>query len=194
MLEEIKVADNQFEMVVKSVVGLPMIRIERDDFLEKELSKYCPQEQVQTAVEQNPASAGIDISIIDKIANSCINYETNKASAISFATGVPGGFVMLGTIPADITQFFGHILRIMQKLIYLYGWEDLFDCEGNLDDETLNMLTLFIGIMFSVNGAASTISKISLSAAQKANKSLASKALTKGAVYPVVKKISGIKT
>ena len=46
--------------------------------------------------------------------------------------------------------------------------------------------------MFGVNGAANTITKISASAAQKASKDIAAKALTKGTIYPIVKKIAQV--
>ena len=95
---------------------------------------------------------------------------------------------MAGTIPADITQYFAHILRILQKLIYLYGWEEILPEDGSIDDDTSNIITLFVGVMFGVNGAANPISKISASAAQKASKDIAAKALTKGTIYPIVKK------
>jgi len=179
-----------YELMLKTAASLPMVKIDREKFLKRELIKYCTREQVEEAIENNPAYADINIEIINKIARNCINYETNKVSGISFAAGLPGGFGMFATVPADITQYFGHIIRILQKLIYLYGWEELFDDEGNLDDETASMLTLFIGVMFGVNGAAATITKISASAAQKASKSIAAKALTKGTIYPIVKKIA----
>ena len=182
--------NNIFEQVLATASSLPMVHIDRKKFLFKELIKFCPKEQVDIAIQNNPAYAGIDISIIDKIANSCINYETNKVSSISFAAGIPGGFAMAGTIPADITQYFAHILRILQKLIYLYGWEEILPEDGSIDDDTSNIITLFVGVMFGVNGAASTITKISASAAQKASKNIAAKALTKGTLYPIVKKIA----
>ena len=116
--------------------------------------------------------------------------EFNKVSAISFVSGLPGGVAMFGTVPADLAQYSGHILRILQKLIYLYGWEELIPEDGKLDDETNNMLTLFVGVMFGANGAATTITKVSAGAAQQASKKLASKALTKGMIYPIVKKVS----
>ena len=99
---------------------------------------------------------------------------------------------MFGTIPADLAQYFGHILRILQKLMYLYGWDEVFDSNGEMDDDTANLLTLFIGVMFGVNGAATTITKLSASAATKASKSLANKPLTKYAVYQAVKQIAKI--
>lgn len=182
--------NNIFEQVLATASSLPMVHIDRKKFLLKELIKFYPKEKVDIAIQNNPVYAGIDISTIDKIANSCINYETNKVSSISFAAGIPGGFAMAGTIPADITQYFAHILRILQKLIYLYGWEEILPEDGSIDDDTSNIITLFVGVMFGVNGAASTITKISASAAQKASKNIAAKALTKGTLYPIVKKIA----
>ena len=182
--------NNIFEQVLATASSLPMVHIDRKKFLLKELIKFYPKEKVDIAIQNNPAYAGIDISTIDKIANSCINYETNKVSSISFAAGIPGGFAMAGTIPADITQYFAHILRILQKLIYLYGWEEILPEDGSIDDDTSNIITLFVGVMFGVNGAASTITKISASASQKASKNIAAKALTKGTLYPIVKKIA----
>jgi len=184
--------NNTFELALKTASTLPMVHIDREKFLHKELIKYYPKEQVEIAVQNNPAYAGIPVSIINKIAKNCINYETNKVSSISFAAGLPGGFAMAGTIPADVAQYFGHVLRILQKLVYLYGWDELVGADGSFDDETTNMLTLFVGVMFGVNGAATTITKLSASAAQRASKTIASKALTKGTIYPIVKKIAQV--
>lgn len=184
--------NNTFELALKTASSLPMVHIDREKFLYKELIKYYPKEQVEIAIQNNPAYAGIPVSVISRIAKHCINYETNKVSSISFAAGLPGGFAMAGTIPADVAQYFGHVLRILQKLVYLYGWEDLIGDDGSFDDETTNMLTLFVGVMFGVNGAATTITKLSASAAQRASKTIASKALTKGTIYPIVKKIAQV--
>lgn len=181
-----------FEVVLKEAVRLPMVKIRRDEYLRRELGKYYPAETVEKAIAHNPAYAGIHVNDIDRIAKAGINYETTKVTALSFGAGLPGGFAMVGTIPADLAQYFGHILRILQKLIYLYGWEALFMEDGSVDDETANLITLFVGVMFGVNGAASIVTKVSASAAQRASKVIAQKALTKGAIYPIVKKIAQI--
>lgn len=179
-----------FGLVLKESAGLPMVRIDREGFLKTALSPHFDQETVCKAISINPAYAGITTDEIKRIARNCINYETTKVTALSFAAGIPGGFAMVGAVPADLVQYFGHVLRIAQKLIYLYGWQELFDESGQMDDGTANLLTLFIGVMSGVNGAASAIIKISEAAAQKAAKSLAQKALTKGVVYPIVKKVA----
>ena len=179
---------NTFELALKTAITMPMVRINRKEFLEK----YCNVETLDKVIEYNPAYAGIDVTTIDKIAQGCIDYETRQVSLLSFAAGIPGGIVMLGTVVADMAQYMAHILRILQKLLYLYGWEEILGNAESLDDETTNLLTLFIGVMFGVNGASATITKLSESAARKAGKSLMNKALTKGTVYPIVKKIASI--
>lgn len=182
--------NSNFEMILHSAMELPGIRIKRDDFLRKELSKYYDNAVVEKAIQTNPAQAGISVKNLEHIATSCINFEAAKVTAISAAAGIPGGLAMAATVPADIAQFFGHVIRILQKLVYLYGWQELFRGEDGLDDETTNQLTLFIGVMFGVNAANAAISKIAQAAAIKTEKSLVQKALTKGTIYPIVKKVA----
>lgn len=184
--KEVKQID--FNKLLQSSLKLPLVHIDRDEFLEKELSKYCDSKIVKIAVENNPAYAGISSKIIDHIAKSSINYETLKVSTISFAAGIPGGFTMSASIPADITQYYAHILRIIQKLAYIYGWQSLIEKDKTIDDETSQILTLFTGVMFGVKGATSVVTKISGSIAQKVGKTLSQKALTKGVIYRIVKK------
>lgn len=181
-----------FNLVLKSAMSTPGVRIDRNDFLRKELSKHFDEHVVSLAIEKNPAIAGIDINQIEGIANSCIQFETNKVTGLSAAAGIPGGLAMFGTVPADVIQYFAHIVRILQKLIYLYGWQEIVSSNDELDDRTMNELTLFMGIMFGVNSANATIGKLAQSAAVKAEKTLVNKALTKGAIYPVVKKVAQI--
>lgn len=182
--------ENKFEMILKGACELPMVHIDRESFLKKELSKYCSQDIVELAVCTNPAQAGISLEIIDKIAKSCINYETNKVSAISFAAGIPGGYAIIGTLPADLTQFFAHVVRVMQKLMFLYGWGPLDISRNGLDDDTQNVLTIFAGVMFGVNGAEKALAHVSNTLAANVAKKLPQKALTKGVIYPIVKKIA----
>lgn len=179
-----------FETVLVESSKLPIVRVDRDSFLRKELIKHFPATQVDMAVEYNPAYAGISVSDINKIARSCIATETTKVTAISAVAGIPGGFALIGTIPADLAQYFGHILRILQELIYLYGWEELNLDANEMTEETKHILTLFVGIMFGVNGAVDAVGKISGQIAKNVVKKLPQKALMKGTIYPIVKKVA----
>ena len=98
---------------------------------------------------------------------------------------------MFATVPTDAAQFFAHIIRILQKLAFLYGWQEFFrDEQEGLDDETANKITLFIGIMFGVNAANMAIGKIASVAAEGIPKHLMRQALTQGTIYPIIKNIA----
>ena len=179
-----------FETVLVEASRLPYVKIDRELFLRKELRGKYSKEIVVLAIEYNPAYAGIKAEDLDQIAKSCITSETTKVTALSAAAGIPGGFGLIGAIPADLAQYFGHILRALQELIYIYGWKELDLNTNNMSEETKNILTLFVGIMFGVNGAATAVNKMAGQMAKQVAKKLPQKALTKGVVYPVVKKVA----
>ncbi len=181
--------ENSFELALASAASLPMVKIDRELYLRKELKGAYTSDIVDIAVRKNPAQAGISLEEIDKIAVKAIKFETTKVTTISAAAGIPGGIAMAATIPADIVQYTGHMLRIVQKLVYLYGWDELIGDDG-IDDETTGLLTIFMGVMFGVRTATTTIAKLSASAAVHASKTIAAKSLTKTLYYPVVKKIA----
>jgi len=183
---------NRFEQVLRSAITLPGVKIDRAQFLQSQLAKHFDAEIITKAIETTPAQAGIDVAQLERIANACISFETRNVSAISAAAGIKGGIAMAVTVPLDAAQFFGHVLRVMQKLAYLYGWQEILADNENLDDETTNELTLFIGAMFGVNAAQMTLTKIAFLAAEGVPKYLLRQALTKGTIYPIVKKIAAI--
>ena len=176
------------------VMGLkvPGIRVNRAAFLRAEFAKRYPQEVVEDAVAFNPAHAGIPQAEIDSIADSVIRFERNCVSGISAALGIPGGMAMAATIPADIAQYYGYMLRAAQKLMYLYGFPEINVEERGqkFDSETINILTLCLGTMYGVAKAGKAIRKIAEAFAGGMEKKLLRMALTKGTLYPIVKSVS----
>ena len=177
--------------IIINALKLPGIHVNRASFLKKEFFKNHPQEVVDDAIARTPALAGIPKTEIDKIADDVIAFERICVSGISAALGVPGGWAMAATIPADILQYYGYTLRATQKLLYLYGWPDLkVDEDGVfLDSETVNAIILCLGIMNGVAGANNAIKGMAKALAVGVEKKLLNMALTKGAVYPVVKAV-----
>ena len=183
---------------LKKVVRIRGVRITRDEFLRQELRKlHMSDDAIASAVDSNPVLAGVSVTDLDKLADGIISFETNKSAAMSFAAGLPGGFAMLGTIPADLTQYYVHAFRIMQKLAYLYGWRELLSDMDEVDDETIGVLAVFFGVMLGVGGAAQSLTAFARSVAMPAfQKQFAKQALTKTSWYPVMKqtlKYIGIK-
>ena len=176
------------EFLVK-VVRVPGVRVNRDEFLRQELRKlHMSDDAIARAIDSNPLLAGVALTEIDRLAEEAISYETNKSAAISFVAGIPGGFAMLGTIPADLMQYYAHALRIMQKLAYLYGWGELLPNDRDADDDTIGVLAVFFGVMLGVGGAAQSLTAFARVAAKTAYQNHATKrALMSITWYPVVK-------
>ena len=171
------------------VVRVPGVRVNRDEFLRQELRKLrMDDDAIARAIDSNPLLAGVALTEIDRLAEEAISYETNKSAAISFVAGIPGGFAMLGTIPADLMQYYAHALRIMQKLAYLYGRGELLPDGRENDDDTLGVLAVFFGVMLGVGGAAQSLTAFARVAAKTAYQNHATKrALMSITWYPVVK-------
>lgn len=186
--------DGQVDVVDIIIMSLkiPGIHVNRAQFLQKELFKNHPQEVIDIAIAETPAKAGIPREEIDKIADEVINFERNCVSGISAALGMPGGVAMAATILSDIAQYYGYTLRAAQKLMYLYGFPEIdsYENDFNLDTETINTLTLCLGVMYGAAGANKAIQGMAKALATGVEKQLLRRALTKGAFYPIVKSVA----
>lgn len=176
------------------ILGLktPGVSVDRAEFLQKEFFKNFPQSVIDKAISSTPAKAGIPSEAIDKIADEVIQYERTCVSGISAALGMPGGVAMAATIPADIAQYYGYMLRATQKLLYLYGFPQIDTSEkGNqFDTETINILILCMGVMYGAAGANNAIKAMAKALATGVEKKLINAALTKGTIYPIVKSVA----
>ena len=172
--------------ILAASMAIPGAKVNRTAFLRSQLQNYCTEQQVQNAIDTRPAQAGVSHDLVDKLADSCIRGHVIKASGISFAAGLPGGWFMAATIPADVGQYFWHAIVLVQKLAYLYGWPDLLE-EGELDEETEMRLTLLIGAMMGAREAKVLLAEIARRFAGEVARRLPRQALTRTAYYPIVK-------
>lgn len=167
------------------VLKTPGIKVDRRSFL----IKAFPQENAEHLITDGPIkSLGQDV--VDKEATKIIQQETLKSSSMSFAAGLPGGFTMAATIPADTVQFYVVALRLAQKLGYLYDKEDLWnDMDATESKETL---LLYLGVMFGVSGTGAMLRVVSAQVSKQALKRIPQKALTKTVYYPILKRIGRV--
>lgn len=178
------------EMIIRQCLKTPGVKINRADFLRTQLSHICKTEVVDRAIAANPAQAGITRAEVNCLANAAIKYENAKVTGISALSAIPGGLTMIATIPADITQYFVFVLRIMQKLAYLYGFEEFALQEDNIEDEVMYEIFPFMGVIFGVKGATNGVKYLVQAMTSQVTKNLSKKALMKTTIYPIVKKIA----
>ena len=177
--------------IINTAIKIPGARIDRKKFLRKEFTIHYDQDVVDKAVKTTPINAGIPKEDIDKIADEVIEYERRCVSGISAALSIPGGFAAIATLPTDIAQYYGYLLRCAQKLMYLYGFPQIsFGEDGvQLDTTTMNTIILCMGVMFGVGGASTGLKVAAKALGEGVSKKLMKTALTKGTIYPIVKSI-----
>lgn len=181
-------SNNSFDSMLSNIIKVPGIKVNRQELLISEYSKYVDINDIPILLSRGPIAIGIDKNTVDKIAKKLIDKRVLFSSGASFMAGIPGGFAMAATIPADVMQFFGVSIRLAQELAYIYGFDDIW--EGNDDDEVKSQLTLYLGSMFGVTGASEAIRVLSSKLSAQALKKLPQQALTKGVIYPIVKSIA----
>lgn len=176
-----------WDKVLDIALGLPFVKVDRDSFLRSELRGYCTPEEMDAAIACPPAVLRPDT--LERIAKGCMSYHTKAVTGLSIAAGLPGGFALMATIPADLAQFYGQLMCLVQKLSYLYGHED-FTENGKISDYTRNQLTVMLGVAFGVKAAQKALTQLVQQLSIETAKRLPRMALTKTFYYPIIKQVA----
>lgn len=100
---------------------------------------------------------------------------------------------MAATVPVDLAQFYGFVIRLAQELAYIYGWMEIFSEPAELDAATESQLTVFIGVMSGVAAANQVVTKLFGEMAMRAvAKKIAAKPLAKAWYFIIAKKIAAM--
>lgn len=165
-------------VLINKLIDLPYVKVDRYSFLTKEFgSKY--EELLPTIFEKGPYKAGVPIDVIRKKCEDAIKNETLKATGASFIAGVPGGFAMFGTVPADTLQFMSHALRICQQISYLSGIKT--SPIEEIENAASNEILVYLGIMLGVEGAHVLLTQLT---------KIAGKKITVNTLTPLLQKIA----
>lgn len=157
--------NNTWITFLNGILKMPGAKINRESFLRKAF-KGISEETISLCIAESPVKV-LPAVLIDKVASSIINSHAAKVTAISTVSGIPGGLALLATIPADLANYYYHIVSVGQKLGYLYGFPDMVDDKGKLTPDGEIMLTAFIGVMNKVQIANELIKKIATEMAKR---------------------------
>ena len=183
--------ESRWYYTLNMVMGLPGVKVDRDRFLSDKFAKHLDAEKIAAVVEKGTGRAGTPVDLLDDLAVGVIKNHKLLATGASAAAGLPGGFGLLATVPADLAQYYFHALQVAQKLAYLYGYPDL---EKSGKDDFLLSMTLFIGQMNGIGAASTGIQEFSrtLTDPDAGEEKLQRMALARGAIYPVVKQVARV--
>jgi hypothetical protein len=183
--------ESRWYYILNMVMGLPGVKVDRDRFLSEKFSKHADAEKTAAVVEKGTGKAGVPVELLDDLAAGVIKSHKMMATGASAAAGLPGGFGLIATVPADLAQYYFHALQVAQKLAYIYGYPDL---EKSGKDDFLLSMTLFIGQMNGIGIASSGIQEFSrvLTDPDAGEERLRRMALARGAIYPIVKQIARV--
>lgn len=151
----------RFDEVVAQAVRLPGSSVNRASFLAEVIGPKRAPTIVQASIQTTPAKAGLSPREIEKLAKKSLGKDGRRTTVISFAAGIPGGVAGAVTIPADLVQFYGYLIRAIQKLTYLYGWRDLVHVQ-DIDEDvaTAAALIIFLGVMSGVEQANAALARL----------------------------------
>ena len=175
--------------ILAAVLKMPGVKIDRTVFLRKALKAYCNSQTLDMLENVRPYAI-VPEKVIDEVATACINKHTALATTGSAIAGLPGGLAMAATIPGDLTQYYFHVVVVSQKLAYLYGFPDFCNEEGELSEEAVDMLTIFMGTMMGVKVAEQGLNELAKGVAKTAAGRLPRLAITKTAIYPIAMQIA----
>ena len=177
-----------WDSVMDKALSMPGVKVERENYLMEAFSNYDGVEQLR---EGNARPIDVfDSDIVERVANGAIKGHLLKVTALSTAAGSPGGPVVVATVSGDLIQYYWHVLVLAQKLGYIYGWPDLLGENKQVNENTKNILTVFVGVMLGAQAANKLIGEIAKNISTQIAKRLSQKALTKTVYYPVIKQVA----
>lgn len=164
------------------ILKIPGIKVNRNDFFQRTFAN----EDIERLLAEGPLRY-FGRAELDRQAALLIKNATWRSSAISFATGIPGGLAIAATLPADTTQFYAVALRLAQELGYLYGREELWDASTEKGRETL---LLYLGAMLGVSGTGAMLRVLSSKLSTRVLERIPQKTLEQTLYYPLIKKVA----
>lgn len=133
--------------IINGAMKVPGVKVNREEFLEKELKGKVPDKMIEDALVYGTKKAGIPIELIGKMAKNTINSKALLTVAASFLSGMPGGLIgLLGGSSADVIQYYANFFNLAQKLMYLYGYQDINELDSSQEDVMIVVLGVASGV------------------------------------------------
>lgn len=182
------------EMALTMALKAPGVRVDRESFLINLTSKRVtsPEDQ-ERLLTDGPGAFYTEAELLEMGRKAVLRINA-QSSGIAVLTGLPGGPIGIASgITVDTAQMLAYSIRLAQELAFIWGYSIFDDEDGEeLDAADIEKLLLFVGAMFSVDGAAAGIRISSRALANQAARKLPRAALTRFAFYRITKKVLAV--
>ena len=113
--------DEVASTVIKKASKLPLVKVNREEFLRKE---FGDSPYIEKIIKDGPQTV-FSVDSLEKKANQIIKGSTKKTTVNSFLAGLPSNAaVAIASAGIDITQYYGFAINLAQKISYIYGARD----------------------------------------------------------------------
>lgn len=174
--------------MIGSVTKLPAIGVDRDAFLRQQ---FADSEYLDEILEHGPQYV-YTVESLRRKADEVIKQSTNRTTLAAFVAGIPGGVAAVAAGSADMIQYFGFAINLAQKIAYLFGEDDLFSGESELNEGAKVRILAYLGAMFGASGAAAMVGKLAKEVGKNMGKKIPQQALMKTTWYPLLKKVGAM--
>lgn len=178
--------------IMNGLLAIPGAKIHRQKFLEEVLFPYVNDKNKLKNIDDVRPWSLVSHRSLDVIAKERISYRKKIVTTASFVAGLPGGFGLFASVPADVVQYQYHLLVLAQELAYLYGMPEFYDEDGNATEETTRALVImFFGMRAAVgHGAREGVEQFIKAVAKGAPKRIATMKWGNTALFHVIKEIA----
>ena len=174
--------------MIGSVAKLPVIRVDREAFLRQQ---FADSEYLDEILQHGPRRV-YTVESLRRKADGVIKKSTNQTTLAAFVAGIPGGPAAVAAGGADVAQYFGFAINLAQKIAYLFGEDDLFTDESELNEGAKVRVLAYLGVMLGASGSAMLVGKLAREVGKNMGKKITQQALTKTTWYPLFKKIGAM--
>lgn len=134
------------------IAELPRAKVDRIEFLQKKLRKYCDVPEKLGFLETQSPTELFGDKVVSAVSKECISRSVLTVTSISAATGLPGGVVgLVGGMGVDLTQYLYNAFILAQQLAYLHGYRDFWNDDVNPIEDSMDVLKYYVGVLAGVS-------------------------------------------
>lgn len=151
----------QFERMQALAFHLPFVRVNRHEFLLRNLRGVCTDEERVKCLEKSPAQV-LPKETVHKIAYRCIMRHALLTAVLSALSALPSNYVILFiALVCDLIQFQLLVFILAQKLYYLYRHDNLHTADADMKANVAKVINMASAIMIGAHRLSQTMKSAS---------------------------------